>query len=482
MSCAYDKERLTGYYDGELAPSDKVEVEKHISACSECLRDLGEIKSSALLVKELPRLRAPASIAQAVAREIRPAGRLHSLEKWRKGMFWGVSAAAALLVVVNVVYFTGDPKEADPVARSGDPGLGWTAPLPKASPADETANRSRGAQDHAEREKKATFGDSQRRSLDEAARKVVKNETADEDLKKLEKDVASASKKGAEDGKLREEAAKAAPAPPPAAAPAPKPQAPKELLAREPKPEASLEAKRPIAPAAPAPVPGEARKDARDRALAAGEEQKPGLRQGALEPAKGKDAGPGAPALTCLLVTASDAAATRRTAQEFGQARSETGGLSYSVHGTQRGTAGAPEPVELFLTDRQIEELKQTLAAQQAAVLAVATPEEAGAMCVTRVQQQAGDKALAGAAGGRAPAGPADPGVPAKKPSEPAKPAAENASKEAGAPQLEKAEAERSKADAPVAGAKSEPRRRVLLYFRAALPGEVVPPAAEKKK
>ena len=47
MSCAYDKERLTGYFDGELEAADRAEVENHISACSECLRDLGEIKSAA---------------------------------------------------------------------------------------------------------------------------------------------------------------------------------------------------------------------------------------------------------------------------------------------------------------------------------------------------------------------------------------------------------------------------------------------------
>lgn len=106
MNCAYDKEKLTGYYDGELAAAEKAEVERHIASCSECLRDLGELKSAALLVKELPRLRAPKSIAEGVSREIRAAGKVHSLAKVRRLVLWASAAAAGIFIVLNAMYLS----------------------------------------------------------------------------------------------------------------------------------------------------------------------------------------------------------------------------------------------------------------------------------------------------------------------------------------------------------------------------------------
>ncbi|HVE41392.1 MAG TPA: zf-HC2 domain-containing protein, partial [Planctomycetota bacterium] len=115
MNCAFDKEKLSGYYDGELDAAEKAEVERHIASCSECLRELGELKSSALLVKELPRLRAPRSIAEGVAREIQTAGKVHQFAKVRRSVLWAAAAAAGIFVVLNVAYFiraerpSGDP-------------------------------------------------------------------------------------------------------------------------------------------------------------------------------------------------------------------------------------------------------------------------------------------------------------------------------------------------------------------------------------
>src|SRR6185436_15245987 len=114
MNCPFDKEKLTGYYDGELEAAEKAEVERHIASCSECLRELGDLKSAALLVKELPRLRAPRSIAEGVTREIQSAGKVHQFAKVRRAVLWACAAAAAGLVALNVVYFVKADKE--PVA------------------------------------------------------------------------------------------------------------------------------------------------------------------------------------------------------------------------------------------------------------------------------------------------------------------------------------------------------------------------------
>ncbi len=109
MSCAFDKEKLTAFYDGELDAAGKSEVERHISSCSECLRDLGEIKSASLLVRELPRPRAPRSIAEGVSREIAATGRVHSFSRKRNLLLWATAAAAGLFVAANVIFLAGDP-------------------------------------------------------------------------------------------------------------------------------------------------------------------------------------------------------------------------------------------------------------------------------------------------------------------------------------------------------------------------------------
>src|ERR1041384_7469961 len=111
MNCTFDKEKLPGYYDGRLDSAEKAEVERHIASCSECLRELGELKSAALMVKELPRLRAPRSIAEGVAREISASGRVHSMARFRRNLLWIASAAAVLFVGVNVVFFVNRASE-----------------------------------------------------------------------------------------------------------------------------------------------------------------------------------------------------------------------------------------------------------------------------------------------------------------------------------------------------------------------------------
>src|SRR5437870_2565303 len=111
MSCAFDKEKLTGYYDGELEAAEKAEVERHIASCSECLRELGDLKSAAILVKDLPRLRAPRSVSEGVAREIQAAGKVHRFAKVRRNVLWACAAAAAVFVALNVAYFARAPRE-----------------------------------------------------------------------------------------------------------------------------------------------------------------------------------------------------------------------------------------------------------------------------------------------------------------------------------------------------------------------------------
>lgn len=229
MNCPFDKEKLSGYYDGELEAAEKAEVERHIASCSECLRELGELKSAALLVKELPRLRAPRSIAEGIASEIQSAGRVHSFERARRVLLWCAAAAAAGFVAVNVAYFSKTVQDPKPMALSVPPAKA-VPPVARMAPADE-AKAEAPLNEEAPR----------RRSLDRGFRKEAEQQPAAEELRKnatAAADRKDAPQKGGDN--LRERAAAAAATPA-----APKPQA-------EPAPSSPpAEAPKPGAPPAP---------------------------------------------------------------------------------------------------------------------------------------------------------------------------------------------------------------------------------------
>ena len=130
MSCTFDKELLSGYFDGELSAPEKASVESHISSCSGCLRELGEIKSAARLLGSLPRLRAPRSVAEGVSRGIAAAGGARWGDRFGRRLFWSVAAAAAVLVTLNVFRFM--PSDVEPT----------TAPIAMRPPASNEAEKA----------------------------------------------------------------------------------------------------------------------------------------------------------------------------------------------------------------------------------------------------------------------------------------------------------------------------------------------------
>ena len=224
MNCPFDKEKLSGYYDGELGAAERSEVERHIASCSECLRDLGELKSAALLVKDLPRLRAPQSIAEGVSREIQAAGKLHSMAKVRRVVLWAAAAAAGVFVVMNVAVLSrqapapvaNEPTVAlAPAARPAAP----TMAAPRIAEERSSADRAGASEPEARRQLEA------RKYLGEGAEKRASGEVLEE-AKKLDQAREKAAAPAGPAAKPSEALAKADQAPPAsAAAPAPVPPA-----------------------------------------------------------------------------------------------------------------------------------------------------------------------------------------------------------------------------------------------------------------
>ena len=252
MNCAFDKEKLTGYYDGELEAAEKAEVERHIASCSECLRELGELKSAALLVKELPRLRAPKSIAEGVTHEIQTAGKVHRFAKVRRNLLWACAAAAGVFVALNVMYFT-QAERPSPLVKTPPA----AAPLAtvKAPPAEDA--KAAGEKEDARSVDRADEGTRARRM---EARKSLGEEAEKKEKQKLDEVVTRTEPEKPVPSRERGQAPAPVAKPDPAPVPRPEPVVPPAALPPAPKPGAATPA--PAAPVAkdkdevrPAPEP-----------------------------------------------------------------------------------------------------------------------------------------------------------------------------------------------------------------------------------
>lgn len=111
MSCTIDKEKLTGYFDGELEAVERAEVEGHIAACSECLRTLDEIQGAAAAVKGLTRHAVPKGVTDGILRAIAAPEAIPMRPRRHAWLGWATSAAAALFVGLNIFYFSNLPKK-----------------------------------------------------------------------------------------------------------------------------------------------------------------------------------------------------------------------------------------------------------------------------------------------------------------------------------------------------------------------------------
>ncbi|MBI4565300.1 MAG: zf-HC2 domain-containing protein [Planctomycetes bacterium] len=101
MGCGFSRELLTAYFDGEVDASERAQTERHITSCSDCLRELADMKSLSMRVRRLERRPAPVSLAEPIAREIRliAAIRFTRAGRWAQ---WAVSMAAVVLVSASV--------------------------------------------------------------------------------------------------------------------------------------------------------------------------------------------------------------------------------------------------------------------------------------------------------------------------------------------------------------------------------------------
>lgn len=256
MGCAFDKELLTGYYDGELDAAEKARVERHIAGCSECLRDLGEIRSVSQLVRKLAGPRMPQEVSERIARAIQEERRRRFRGRWRTGWTGLLAAAAGIFLALNVAYFLrlergGKPSDLTPaVGFAGAPEADEAA---RVKPPGAKVGSASARLKELQAVPRASEGHTDGRGLTQKAADVEK------------KGASSEAPVGAGGEKAVDRADKSVPAPPAAAAAAPGEtpkagEAPPAPLAKEKKDAASQEQERlaraaALPPAAPRPEP-----------------------------------------------------------------------------------------------------------------------------------------------------------------------------------------------------------------------------------
>jgi hypothetical protein len=483
MSCAFDKEMLTGYFDGELGQTERAEVEKHISACSECLRELSEIKSAAGLVRTLPRLKAPSSIAEAVRLEVASKGRVHSLEKYRRSIAWTFSAAAALLVVATVSFFTGRQEktateEAEGGPSSGVPMVARAAPRPSEPEGGEYRKKPAG-DESADRPTDGFRRRGAEQPKDELKEAAAKEGNAPAPPghafgKAIAPDVKEKLKDGSQDSANRllpqEQAAERAPKPPPAPVAGAAPAAPppeglnKKKLAED----------KPTAPADPPASPkaglakAESKRDATSEPKYA---DKAGGRLEMLQQQKQSASGPSA-----FTVDTAQVAATRQKVREL-LAKWNVREANAAV-ADGKGPGPETAPISVDLTPTQFAELKKQLEAQPGARLMAGSPEET----LRNTGPGSGGKGLTGGLG-------AKPGEDSKAQPPAARGLAPAPAREAEAQSQAQGRADEERKDrqaaekakdskeadslaAAQARPVTEPRQKFILYFREVTAGK----------
>ena len=113
MKCGDVVEQLSPFLDDELGGQERSELDKHVSSCEACAKELASLRSTVDLLHSLPRASAPAALAANVARAIReprPVAERYPVIR----VLWPALAAAAVAFVVYVA-FPADSRPDKPV-------------------------------------------------------------------------------------------------------------------------------------------------------------------------------------------------------------------------------------------------------------------------------------------------------------------------------------------------------------------------------
>src|ERR1700690_2964845 len=88
------------YADGELAPRNAAQVERHIRQCGLCQAEYQQVQSGMAMVEQLPSVEAPAAIWASIEAKLETGSRAKPSHTWR----WAL-AATVVLAVAGIEYW-----------------------------------------------------------------------------------------------------------------------------------------------------------------------------------------------------------------------------------------------------------------------------------------------------------------------------------------------------------------------------------------
>jgi len=120
-NCREIQQELSAYFDGELPPSLRAKVETHLASCAQCQQELLEMKTLAMGVAALPKLKPAPRFLAEVRRKIAQAETPEPMT-WQDYVFRPLwlkvpLEAAALILIIGLVMRTEHPQVTQQVAQ-----------------------------------------------------------------------------------------------------------------------------------------------------------------------------------------------------------------------------------------------------------------------------------------------------------------------------------------------------------------------------
>ncbi len=109
MDCARAKEEFSALLDGELTPEESAAVRAHLAECSECLREMEQLKRVDHSFRSLGMKQAPANFEERVSAAFRPTVVQFRRPALRHRSVWPLAFAAAAMLLVAVTAFLRTP-------------------------------------------------------------------------------------------------------------------------------------------------------------------------------------------------------------------------------------------------------------------------------------------------------------------------------------------------------------------------------------
>ena len=128
-----DDEILSNYIDGTLSDRERVAVERHITTCAQCARDLETLQQTVLLLRDLPAVKVPRAFTLSEA-DISPQ------TVRRRPLFGFLRSATVAVAMLLAVVITGDVLVQQGLATLPPIFEGASAPAPAAMPQAEMAS------------------------------------------------------------------------------------------------------------------------------------------------------------------------------------------------------------------------------------------------------------------------------------------------------------------------------------------------------